>query len=145
MIEQEPSEIDTSESEASANQQVDSIADDQVELDMAVQEVNKDVEDQSNQEVVETELIDAKLIDEDSELTEINDPAKNSNSSPSEVVSPQLGLLGTDTHSQEEMHFAVVDGQPINDVPKDLYIPPDALEVFLEAFEIVIIFLQKKF
>ena len=39
MIEQEPSEIDTSESEASANQQVDSIADDQVELDMAVRKV----------------------------------------------------------------------------------------------------------
>lgn len=47
----------------------------------------------------------------------------------------QIGLLGSDTHSQEEMHFAVVDGQPMNDVPKDLYIPPDALEVFLEAFE----------
>ena len=26
-------------------------------------------------------------------------------------------------------------GQPIFDLPKDLYIPPDALEVFLEAFE----------
>lgn len=36
---------------------------------------------------------------------------------------------------QEEMPFALVDGQPVNDVPKDLYIPPDALEVFLEAFE----------
>ncbi|TQV86755.1 segregation/condensation protein A [Aliikangiella coralliicola] len=33
------------------------------------------------------------------------------------------------------MHFAVVEGEPINDVPQDLYIPPDALEVFLEAFE----------
>ena len=36
---------------------------------------------------------------------------------------------------QEEMPFAVVDGEPITDLPKDLYIPPDALEVFLEAFE----------
>ncbi|TQV77544.1 segregation/condensation protein A [Aliikangiella marina] len=36
---------------------------------------------------------------------------------------------------QEEMHFAVVEGEPVTDVPKDLYIPPDALEVFLEAFE----------
>ncbi|MET1256057.1 ScpA family protein [Aliikangiella sp. GXAS 311] len=33
------------------------------------------------------------------------------------------------------MHFAVVGGVPVVDVPKDLYIPPDALEVFLEAFE----------
>jgi segregation and condensation protein A len=36
---------------------------------------------------------------------------------------------------QEEMPFAIVQGQPYTQVPKDLYIPPDALEVFLEAFE----------
>jgi segregation and condensation protein A len=29
----------------------------------------------------------------------------------------------------------VVEGQPITQLPEDLYIPPDALEVFLEAFE----------
>ena len=33
------------------------------------------------------------------------------------------------------MPFAVVDGEPVLDLPRDLYIPPDALEVFLEAFE----------
>ena len=36
---------------------------------------------------------------------------------------------------QEEMPFAVVDGEPVVELPRDLYIPPDALEVFLEAFE----------
>ena len=36
---------------------------------------------------------------------------------------------------QEEMPFAVVEGEPVVELPKDLYIPPDALEVFLEAFE----------
>ena len=36
---------------------------------------------------------------------------------------------------QQEMPFAVVDGEPVVDLPRDLYIPPDALEVFLEAFE----------
>ncbi|MDH4003024.1 MAG: segregation/condensation protein A, partial [Xanthomonadales bacterium] len=36
---------------------------------------------------------------------------------------------------QAEMPFAIVQGQPFTQVPKDLYIPPDALEVFLEAFE----------
>mgnify|MGYP002760269904 FL=1 len=30
---------------------------------------------------------------------------------------------------------ATVRGQPMADWPRDLYIPPDALEVFLEAFE----------
>jgi segregation and condensation protein A len=33
------------------------------------------------------------------------------------------------------MPFAVVEGQPITEMPRDLYIPPQALEVFLEAFE----------
>lgn len=33
------------------------------------------------------------------------------------------------------MPFAVVQGQAVTELPKDLYIPPDALEVFLESFE----------
>ena len=37
--------------------------------------------------------------------------------------------------AQSEMPFAVVLGQPYAKLPTDLYIPPDALEVFLEAFE----------
>ncbi|MDG0969445.1 MAG: ScpA family protein [Porticoccaceae bacterium] len=36
---------------------------------------------------------------------------------------------------QEEMPFAVVQGKELTTLPKDLYIPPDALEVILEAFE----------
>ncbi len=37
--------------------------------------------------------------------------------------------------SQEEMTFAVVQGKELTALPKDLYIPPDALEIILEAFE----------
>ncbi len=37
--------------------------------------------------------------------------------------------------AQGEMPFAVVEGEPITELPRDLYIPPYALEVFLEAFE----------
>ena len=33
------------------------------------------------------------------------------------------------------MPFAVVNGEPVMEMPRDLYIPPQALEVFLEAFE----------
>src|ERR1700733_11926638 len=36
---------------------------------------------------------------------------------------------------QSEMPFAVVEGQPVTELPRDLYIPPQALEIFLEAFE----------
>jgi segregation and condensation protein A len=36
--------------------------------------------------------------------------------------------------AQAEMPFAVVEGEPVTSLPQDLYIPPHALEVFLEAF-----------
>ena len=36
---------------------------------------------------------------------------------------------------QQEMPLALVRGQPVLQMPQDLYIPPDALEVILEAFE----------
>jgi segregation and condensation protein A len=39
------------------------------------------------------------------------------------------------TPAQAEMPFAVVDGEPVTQLPQDLYIPPYALQVFLEAFE----------
>jgi len=50
-----------------------------------------------------------------------------------ENIQPEPG----ETHpaQQAEMPFAIVQGQPYMQVPKDLYIPPDALEIFLEAFE----------
>lgn len=48
-------------------------------------------------------------------------------------------MTEVETHSapeQQEMPFAVVQGVPFTRLPKDLYIPPDALEIFLsEAFE----------
>ena len=37
--------------------------------------------------------------------------------------------------AQGEMPFAMVEGHAITEMPRDLYIPPQALEVFLEAFE----------
>ena len=41
----------------------------------------------------------------------------------------------TDIPTQEELPLAIVQGQALASFPKDLYIPPDALEVILEAFE----------
>lgn len=37
--------------------------------------------------------------------------------------------------TQQELPFALVQGQPYLTLPQDLYIPPDALEVFLDTFE----------
>ena len=66
------------------------------------------------------------------------------NSEPSlESAAEPLGQVDIDKDSspeqghpeQGEMAFAVVKGQQLTELPKDLYIPPEALEVILEAFE----------
>jgi segregation and condensation protein A len=41
----------------------------------------------------------------------------------------------SELHQQQELPFALVQGEPLTVLPQDLYIPPDALKVFLEAFE----------
>jgi len=50
-------------------------------------------------------------------------------------VTPEAASSPPPKPQQEEMPFAVVLGEPQYQLPKDLYIPPDALEVILEAFE----------
>lgn len=53
-------------------------------------------------------------------------------------VDPSQDTQASESHShplQEEMPFAMIMGRQITELPKDLYIPPEALEVFLEAFE----------
>ena len=67
-----------------------------------------------------------------SEATSIDDTQPTSDSA---EVENQIAATATPRHQQEEMPFAVVQGKEITTVPKDLYIPPDALEVILEAFE----------
>lgn len=56
----------------------------------------------------------------------MNQPASDASApAPAAALSPQ----------QQEMRLALVHGQPVLQIPQDLYIPPDALEVILEAFE----------
>ena len=56
-----------------------------------------------------------------------------------EPVGLQSPVVSQDNHAahpqQQEMPLAIVRGEPVLQMPQDLYIPPDALEVFLEAFE----------
>lgn len=44
-------------------------------------------------------------------------------------------MIETGVGEQQELPLAFVHGKPITMLPRDLYIPPEALEVFLEAFE----------
>jgi segregation and condensation protein A len=56
--------------------------------------------------------------------------AHHSMTAPSPAQAPEAASA-----RQQEMPLALVQGQPVLQLPQDLYIPPDALEVILEAFE----------
>ena len=54
------------------------------------------------------------------------------------TLTAQVEAAGFDlplSPEQGEMPFAMVLGEPMTEMPRDLYIPPQALEVFLDAFE----------
>lgn len=59
----------------------------------------------------------------------------NGQGSDSDKGKPVTGLVGNYQPGQQETAFAVIEGQPYTQVPQDLYIPPDALKIVLEAFE----------
>ena len=66
------------------------------------------------------------------------DPQGESDSLPennplNQQLNPNEGI--EDLPAQAELPLAYVAGEAITAAPKDLYIPPDALEIFLEAFE----------
>jgi segregation and condensation protein A len=52
---------------------------------------------------------------------------------PQPVAAPQDAFASVP--QQQEMPLAIIRGEPMLQMPQDLYIPPDALEVILEAFE----------
>ena len=69
-------------------------------------------------------------------------PPVASASNPDQEAGPTASLRASNAverrmgqPQQGEMPFAVVLGEALTELPKDLYIPPRALEVFLEAFE----------
>ena len=70
-----------------------------------------------------------------------SDEAKDKNPTASGAVVPlsknstHNDNSGKSSQGQKEMAFAFVEGEALTEVPKDLYIPPDALEIFLETFE----------
>jgi len=52
-----------------------------------------------------------------------------------QVAVQVTGQAGAAASGQGEMPFALIQGEPLTVIPQDLYIPPNALEVILEAFE----------
>jgi segregation and condensation protein A len=70
-------------------------------------------------------------------VTETPDDTSVEDVDASDVASPgsRLAALRKASAAQQEFPFAIVEGRALTELPQDLYIPPDALEVFLEAFE----------
>ena len=58
----------------------------------------------------------------------MSEPIDTELAAPPETPEPVVG-------EQQELPLAFVHGKPLTVLPRDLYIPPEALEVFLEAFE----------
>ena len=54
---------------------------------------------------------------------------------PADPADPALATLPTMPQVVDQVALARLYGEPLFAMPQDLYIPPDALEVFLEAFE----------
>jgi segregation and condensation protein A len=66
----------------------------------------------------------------------VSDQVSSDQALKTELESPVISAVSqSKLPQQEEMPFAVVQGKELTILPKDLYIPPDALEVILEAFE----------
>lgn len=82
-----------------------------------------------------TEGTDSIVVEEQPAEESITEIPRTLESITQEYLSRESQSDGTQTQSQGEMPFALIAGEAVSDVPKDLYIPPDALEVFLEAFE----------
>ena len=59
----------------------------------------------------------------------------HSTTPPDPMASHTVSGTTPDTSSETSAPIAMFRGRPITELPHDLYIPPDALEVILEAFE----------
>lgn len=70
-----------------------------------------------------------------SETTDTTNEETADQPTPSEADSAVEPARMSGGSGQHEMPFAYVEGRAMTNLPDDLYIPPDALEIILEAFE----------
>jgi segregation and condensation protein A len=85
--------------------------------------------------VAEETDIDADLGDKTSQNHAAADEPSTEAATAEAVSGDDTSTAEVGGPAQSEMPFAVVQGKAFTEMPKDLYIPPDALEVILEAFE----------
>ncbi len=85
---------------------------------------NPDIQETQQHEKLAEELNSAQV-----------DQADVSTGKQDQAVTKTVGKVANQAAGQGELPFALIQGEPLTVVPQDLYIPPDALEVILEAFE----------
>jgi segregation and condensation protein A len=107
---------------------IQTIASEIVESDISDAEVDTEVDAEvaSSEQAVETTGPEVLFSEDEAPVPEEKLSAKQQ---------ALLALRARAMAEQTEMPFAVVDGEAMTQIPIDLYIPPDALEVFLDAFE----------
>lgn len=66
-------------------------------------------------------------------VKDVGERAEDNNAQASDSLS--VAVEGAACEEIDDDHVALVNGQPFIQLPKDLYIPPDAMEVVLETFE----------
>ena len=86
--------------------------------------VNPDIQETQRQQQLEKEAEASQAV------TEKNVPGQSARK---DAIAAQV--TGHNAAGQGELPFALVQGEPLTVIPQDLYIPPNALEVILEAFE----------
>lgn len=86
------------------------------------------------QETQKHQKLTEELNSEKEGQSSVDQAAVNANmTEQDQAVAKAVGV--SQASAQAELPFALIQGEPLTVVPQDLYIPPDALEVILEAFE----------
>ena len=88
----------------------------------------------SNKQSVTNNVVDLDTARESAELGETFDDVLAAGRDGDRIAMPRLVELRQHPQ-QQQLPFAIVQGEHLTELPTDLYIPPLALEVFLEAFE----------
>lgn len=78
-------------------------------------------------------VITSEAIETDNKQLDVALPVNKASVNSTAVITGPLKKVSV--ARQHEMPFALVQGQPMTQLPMDLYIPPDALEIILEQFE----------
>lgn len=94
-----------------------------------------------NEEAVDNSSADSEQQEEQIVQADVSEnPAPKAEALESEAVpaaeqTDEAKETAEESKGQQEMPFALVQGEALTQLPLDLYIPPDALEVILEQFE----------